>query len=77
MGKQLLAPLLIAPMAYQRLAHDDGELATALAASAQGVGMVLSTQASMSLEAVAQAVRGDAKRVAPFGFSCICRPTRV
>lgn len=49
-------------MAYQRLAHDDGELATVLAASAQGVGMVLSTQASMSLEAVAQAVRGDATR---------------
>ncbi len=62
MGKGLLAPILVAPMAYQCMAHADGELATALAASAQGAGMVLSTQASVSLESVAQAVRADATR---------------
>jgi len=44
-------------MAFQRMAHADAELATAYAASALGTGMVLSTQASLPLEAVAQAVR--------------------
>lgn len=62
LGHRLATPLLVAPMAYQRLAHTDGEMATALAAAAQGVGMVLSTQSSMPLESVAQAVRGDAGR---------------
>ena len=59
MGKGLLAPILVAPMAYQCMAHADGELATALAASAQGAGMVLSTQSSISLETVAQAIGRD------------------
>jgi 4-hydroxymandelate oxidase len=38
------------------MAHPDGELATAHAAAALGAGMVLSTQSSISLEAVADAV---------------------
>jgi len=54
LGQTLAHPLLLAPTAYQRLAHPDGELATALAASAQQTGMVLSTQASCLLEDVAQ-----------------------
>ncbi|MGV3569000.1 MAG: alpha-hydroxy acid oxidase [Ramlibacter sp.] len=61
-GRSLPWPLLVAPMALQRMAHPDGELATALAASAQGAGMVLSSQASLPLEAVAAAVRADADR---------------
>ena len=62
LGRSLAHPILLAPVAYQRMAHPDGELATALAASAQGAGLVLSTQASLPLEAVARAVREDADR---------------
>lgn len=57
LGRTLPHPLLLAPMAYQRLAHPDGELATALAAAAQQAGLVLSTQASCLLEDVARVYR--------------------
>ena len=49
-------------MALQRLAHPDGELATALAAAMQGVGMVLSQQTSVALSTVAAAVRDEPGR---------------
>jgi 4-hydroxymandelate oxidase len=45
-------PILIAPMAFQRLAHPDGELATARAASAAGIGMVLSSFTTTSVDDV-------------------------
>ncbi|MBE9004405.1 alpha-hydroxy-acid oxidizing protein [Fortiea sp. LEGE XX443] len=53
LGQPLQLPLLIAPMAFQCLAHPEGEMATALAAATAGVGMVLSTMATKSLEEVA------------------------
>ena len=62
LGRTLAHPILLAPIAFQRLAHPDGELAMAYAAAALGAGMVLSTQASVSLEAVAQAVLPDPGR---------------
>jgi 4-hydroxymandelate oxidase len=62
LGRRLAHPILIAPVAYQRLAHPDGEIATALAASAQGAGMVLSTQASTLLETITQVIGPDAQR---------------
>lgn len=62
LGRPLAHPILLAPIALQRLAHIDGELATAYAAAALGAGMVLSTQSSTPLEAVAQAFLGDAGR---------------
>ncbi|MEH2448647.1 MAG: alpha-hydroxy acid oxidase [Nostoc sp.] len=55
LGQPLQLPLLIAPMAFQCLAHPDGEIATALAAASAGVGMVLSTLATKSIEEVATA----------------------
>ncbi|MCF2144991.1 alpha-hydroxy-acid oxidizing protein [Desmonostoc muscorum LEGE 12446] len=55
LGQPLQLPLLIAPMAFQCLAHPDGEVATALAAASAGVGMVLSTMATKSIEEVASA----------------------
>ncbi|MBG1264733.1 alpha-hydroxy acid oxidase [Nostoc commune] len=55
LGQPLQLPLLIAPMAFQCLAHPDGEIATALAAASAGVGMVLSTMATKSIEEVASA----------------------
>lgn len=53
LGQPLQLPLLIAPMAFQCLAHPDGEVATATAAAAAGVGMVLSTLSTRSIEEVA------------------------
>lgn len=61
-GQDWPSPLLVAPMALQHLAHRDAELATALAASAQGAGMVLSAQSSVPLEVLAQAVVADEDR---------------
>lgn len=54
LGEPLQLPLLIAPMAFQCLAHPDGEIATASAAVSAGVGMVLSTLSTKSLEEVAK-----------------------
>ncbi len=64
LGRELPCPILLAPIAWQQLFHPDGELATAYAASALGVGMVLSTLSTCSIEAVAAAARrgGDGPR---------------
>ncbi len=62
LGRTLVHPVLVAPVAFQRLAHADGELATVHAAAALGAGFVASTQSSVPLEAIAQAVRADPDR---------------
>lgn len=54
LGQPMEMPILIAPMAFQGLAHPQGELVTAKAATNLGVGMVLSTLSNTSLEDVAQ-----------------------
>ncbi|KAH9293439.1 hypothetical protein KI387_040614, partial [Taxus chinensis] len=46
-------PIMIAPTAMQRMAHPEGELATARAASAAGTIMTLSSWATSSVEEVA------------------------
>ncbi|WP_119155160.1 alpha-hydroxy acid oxidase [Caldimonas tepidiphila] len=58
----LAHPVLLAPVAYQRMAHPDGEFASALAAAVQGAGLVLSTQASVLLEDVARLVLAEPQR---------------
>jgi isopentenyl diphosphate isomerase/L-lactate dehydrogenase-like FMN-dependent dehydrogenase len=57
-GERLKMPVLLAPVAVQRLAHPEGELATARAAAAAGTIMTLSTMASASIEEVAEASEG-------------------
>lgn len=52
---QLPHPVLLAPVAYQRLAHPHAEIATARAAQATGTCMVASTLSSHTLEDIAQA----------------------
>jgi 4-hydroxymandelate oxidase len=47
-------PILLAPVAHQRLFHPEGELATARGASAMRAGQIVSMQASMPFEAIAQ-----------------------
>ncbi len=53
LGESLQLPIMIAPMAFQCLAHDDGEVATARAAAGAGAGMILSTMSTKSIEEVA------------------------
>jgi 4-hydroxymandelate oxidase len=55
LGQSLQVPILIAPMAFQCLANLEGEVATARAASRAGVGMILSTMATKSIEEVSAA----------------------
>jgi 4-hydroxymandelate oxidase len=55
LGSQVPTPLLVAPMAYHRMAHPDGEAASAAGAAAAGAAYVCSTQATMSVEEVADA----------------------
>lgn len=62
LGKTWEHPILVAPMAYQCLAHPHGEQATALASAALGAGMVLSMQSSTSLDVVAKLALSDAGR---------------
>ena len=53
LGQEVSMPLLVAPMAYQRLAHPDGEVAMARAVAAAGTIMCLSTLATSTAEDVA------------------------
>ena len=55
-GEQWAHPLMLAPVAYQRLFHADGEIGTAVACNAQQGQMMVSSLASQSVsEIVTQA----------------------
>ncbi|XP_058065698.1 2-Hydroxyacid oxidase 1-like [Anopheles bellator] len=56
LGTTYKLPIGIAPVALQRLAHPDGEAATAKAARTYGVPFVLSVLSSVSIEELAEAV---------------------
>jgi 4-hydroxymandelate oxidase len=53
LGRRWGSPIWICPTALHKLAHPDGELATARAASARGITFALSTSASTDLADVA------------------------
>ncbi|WP_431483482.1 alpha-hydroxy acid oxidase [Pseudomonas solani] len=69
-GLELDYPILLAPVAFQQLAHPDGELASVLGASAMKAAMVVSTQAGISLEDIAEAVQ------TPLWFQLYIQPDR-
>jgi 4-hydroxymandelate oxidase len=52
-GTPVSCPVLIAPTAFHRLAHPDGEVATARAAAATGTTMILSMASTVAVEEVA------------------------
>ncbi|WP_243704578.1 alpha-hydroxy acid oxidase [Micromonospora sp. KC723] len=58
LGREQSMPVAVAPMAYQRLLHPDGEVALAAAAGAAGVPYVLSTLSSTPIEEVTAAAGG-------------------
>lgn len=55
LGERVASPVLVAPTAFHRLAHPAGEVATAEGTAAAGSLLVLSSRASMRIEAVAAA----------------------
>lgn len=59
LGDALDYPVLLAPTAYQKLFHPEGELATVQGATAMRAPMVVSTESSVSLEDVAAASRRE------------------
>jgi len=61
LGQTFPAPVLLAPIGVQSIAHPDAEIAVGRAAAALRVPMVLSTASSKPMEAVAAAM-GDAPR---------------
>ena len=71
LGTEVASPIQLAPTAYQRLAHRDGELATARAAAASNTLMCVSTMATHSLEAIAAAAPG------PRWFQLYASPDRA
>lgn len=58
-GQKISMPIMIAPMAFQRMAHADGELATIEAANDANTIMVLSTLSTCSIEEVAARSNGN------------------
>jgi 4-hydroxymandelate oxidase len=52
-GHRLALPMLLAPTAFNRLAHPDGEVAAARAAAAEGTVLCCSTMATCAIEDVA------------------------
>lgn len=79
-GRRHAAPILTAPLAYLRLAHDEGELAAARAAAALETGFTLSTLSSVALEDVARASRSASRELgladAPLWFQLYLQPDR-
>lgn len=52
LGHPIALPILVAPMASQKMAHPDGELATARAAAAAGTIMIVSTSTMVPIEEI-------------------------
>lgn len=69
LGATYDAPILAAPLAYQRMFHASGEIGTAQAAAALGLGYCLSTLSSTPMEAVRRAGEG-----APQWFQIYSQP---
>ena len=58
LGQRISFPVMLAPAGRHHIAHPDGELATARAAGAAGVLMVLAIGSGYSMEEVADAASG-------------------
>ena len=70
LGRKLAFPILLAPTAYQKLSHPDGELATVKGAADAGATLVLSTMSTVSIEDVAAVAK------TPLWFQLYVQPDR-
>jgi 4-hydroxymandelate oxidase len=64
-GQSLDFPILLAPTAYHRLVHPEGEIATVRGACAAGATLVASTSATTSIEEMGKAARQQTKNGQP------------
>ena len=53
LGTEVASPVMVAPTGFQRVLHQDGEVATARAAAETGALLVLSTRSTCSLDDIA------------------------
>lgn len=58
LGREVSMPVLVAPTAFHKLAHEEGEAATARAAGAAGTVFTLSTLSNTAVEDVCAAATG-------------------
>ena len=58
LGQKVAMPILVAPTAFHRLAHEDGELASVRGAGDAGTAFVLSTLSNTPIEDVVAAASG-------------------
>ena len=65
LGRPVTMPVLIAPTAFHRLVHPDGECATARAAASAGVIMIASMASTVAIEEVAAAAPEKAAGAGP------------
>jgi len=70
LGREHACPILLAPTAYSRLAHPEGELAVARGADAASVTYVVSTSATTSVEDIAKVATN------PLWFQLYVQPDR-
>ena len=82
LGLRHAAPILLAPIAYHRLAHPQGEVATISAATALDTTMAVSTLSSVPLEDIAHAARAAAAELGrpappPLWFQLYLQPDRA
>ncbi|MBA3867149.1 MAG: alpha-hydroxy-acid oxidizing protein, partial [Solirubrobacterales bacterium] len=68
LGGPVSVPVLVAPVAYQRLVHPEGELAMARAAAAAGTVMCLSTLATVRPSEVAAGAPGGRRWFQLYAF---------
>ncbi len=70
LGQDFDLPILLAPTAFHRLCHPEGELATAAGANEGKAGMVLSSLSTVSVEEIGKAVEQ------PLWFQLYAQPDR-
>lgn len=70
LGRTLAHPILLAPTAYHKLIHPDGEVATAQGAAAARAAMIVSSFATVKIEEVARAAS------TPLWFQLYVQPDR-
>jgi 4-hydroxymandelate oxidase len=70
LGREHACPILLAPTAYQKLMHPDGEIATVNGANAAGTTMIASSFATVTLEETAAAAQR------PLWFQLYVQPAR-
>ncbi|MFN7947354.1 MAG: alpha-hydroxy acid oxidase [Blastocatellia bacterium] len=70
-GRELQFPILLAPTAYHRMIHPEGELATVKGAGAAGAVMTVSTMATTGVEEIAAAAKQ------PLWFQLYVQPDRA